>query len=442
MENQEVREIKLDVEEPSQTKRVLKIEVPTEEMDQEFKKAYRSLQKKAKIPGFRTGKVPIPIIRQRMGRELKEDLLQRVLPVYYAKALEKAELQPVDMPIIGNVQIKEGEPFRFDATVYLKPIFTVKDYMGVPCSESKFEVTDKMANEVLEKMRDRHAELTPYEDEEHVVEKGDVAETDFEGFLDDQPIEGAKGENHLVEIGAGKMLPELEDGFLGMKKGEEKEIDVAFPEDYHAENLAGKKTLFKVQLKDIKEKKLPELDDEFAKDVGEKFGTLDELKTEIRESIQSTEEKRLRKEIHIEIMDEVLRRNPIEELPEVMIAHQMKSLRESLESQRRYSGMDSNSADMEEMLSKEKLEEEARRDVSWGLILDQIVEKEKITITQEELDKELEQRAGEASMTKEVLRDLYMQQAGSMEPFRLTLLNEKVLDFLLENARVKNKATS
>jgi trigger factor len=166
------------------------------------------------------------------------------------------------------------------------------------------EVSDEMVENVLQDLRERFAALSSYEDEAHAVAMKDIAEIDFEGFIEEQLIEGGKGENHLVEVGTGRMLTDLEDGLIGMKRDEKKEIEAHFPEDYHKPDLAGQKALFKVHLKDVKEKKLPELDDEFAKDVGETFATLEELQAEIRKNIQSREEERIREELHLEMMDE------------------------------------------------------------------------------------------------------------------------------------------
>ncbi len=436
MENQEQKEMKLSVEEPSQTKRVLKVEVPTEEIDQEFKKAYKNLQRKVKFPGFRPGKTPISMIRSRLSRDVQEDLLHRVIPDYYAKALEKTALDPVDMPIIRNVHLREGEPFRFDATVYIKPKFEFKDYKGVPRPRSVIKVTDEIVDRVIRNMQERFAELSAYEDEQHQVAKGDVAEADIEGFVDGKTIEKGKGTGQLIEVGAGSMIPGLEEGFLGMKKGEEREIEVTFPENYHAAGLAGKKAVFKVNLKDIKQKKLPALDDEFAKDVGERFGTLNELKAEVRKGLEAEEKKRVREDLHLEIMDEVLRRNPIEELPEIMIERQKRALKESIKSDLSRSGKEPKPEEIEGMVKEAELEKKARRDVAWSFIIEQVAEKEGITVTPDEVESALEERAWESSLSKEVLRDLYLKQVGSLEPFRLMLLNEKILDFLLENAKV------
>ena len=434
MENQQTSNLQFNMEEPSQTKKILKIEVPSEEINQEFNKTFKVLQKRAKIPGFRKGKVPVNVIRNRMGREVADDILQRMIPHYYTQALAKSELQPVDMPMIGNVHLKEGDPFRFDATVYVKPPFEVKDYKGIPKPNKEIEIKEETVEKVLQQMQEKNAELISYSDEKHKIGKGDVVDANFEGFIDGEPIEGSKGENHMIEVGLGKLINELEEGFLGMKKGEDKDVETTFPEDYHATNLAGKTTLFKVHVNDIKEKNLPELDDEFAKDMGEKFGTLKELKEEIRNNIRSQEEKKFREEIRLDMMDEILKRNPIEELPEIMVESQIKNLKENMASHYRSSGLPDE--ELEKIMSQENFEERAQRDVAWSLILEQIAEKEKITVTEDEIDKELERRSHEAGMSKEVLKDLYIQQVGSLEPFRQILFNEKILDFLLENAKV------
>jgi len=436
MVGQKQSQMKFDVEEPSRTQRILKVEVPAEEIEQNFQKSYRMFQKKSKIPGFRPGRAPVSVIRRRFGEEIRADLLQRLLADYFEQALSEASIQPVDSPIIQQISFQEGQPFLFNARVYVKPEFELKDYKGIPLTKKKIEVTDEMVDRVLTEMREGLAELSSYEDETHAVEKGDVIEADFEGTVDGEALEGGKVSNHLIEVGAGRMLPAFEEGLLGMKKGESREIRATYPEDFDVKHLAGKEGVFQVTLNDIKMKKLPELDDEFAKDVGEKFSTLDELKASIREKMLERQEKKLREELHLQLMDELLDRNPIEEYPEVMVERQKASLRRSMEeSYENLEGKEDSKKEIDPELEK-KIEEKARRDVGWSLIMEQIVEKEGMTVTAEEVETGLEKSAWEASMSKEVLRDLYVKQMGSLEPFRLMLLNEKVLDFLLENAKV------
>lgn len=296
-------------------------------------------------------------------------------------------------------------------------------------------MTDDMVNRVLDNLREGHAELSSYEDAQHRVETGDVVEADFEGFLDGEAFPGGKGENHLIEIGSKQRVPGFEEGFVGLGRGEEKEIEVKFPEDYHTVDLAGKMAVFKVAVKDIKRKNLPQLDDEFAKDVGEQFATLEDLKKGIRERIEAGEKKKIREALEQQIMEEMIKRNSFE-VPEVMVVRHKRSILE---------GMVRPDEDLETVMKEvdqEDIEARAKRDVAWSLISEQIAEKEKIEVSKEEFEKHVDRMATENSMTPEVFKELYTSQMGGLEPLRLTLLHEKILDFLLENAKVTKEGSA
>ncbi|NOY53398.1 MAG: trigger factor [Deltaproteobacteria bacterium] len=434
MVNEEAGDFSYKLEDVSPTKKELTVEVSADEISTVLEKSYRTFQKKVKLPGFRAGKVPIRMVRQRFGRDVEEDLVQRLLPSYFDKAVTKAKIQPVDLPVIRSVHLKEGDPFHFEATVYVLPEFDVRDYLGIPVPDRKVEEADGVVKRVLETMRDGHAELSSYEDETHAAAKGDVVEADFEGTIDGEPFPGGKVENHLLELGTGKMIPGFEEGIIGMKKGEEKELTLTFPEDYGEEKISGKEAVFKIAVKDIKEKRLPELDDEFAKDMGEEFETLDELKEKIREKYREQEEMKRKEDLRKNLKEEIIRRNPVE-VPEVMVARQKHSLME------RFGLLEGTS---EPDLEPEKdmwLEKQALQDVTWSLISEKIAEKEGITLSEAEMEAALEEEAMKNSMTKEALLEFYNIKMGSIEPLRMGLLDEKVLDFLLENAKVTDKGS-
>ncbi len=432
MEQQQ--KISVNVEEPSKTKRILKVEVPAETIQPELQKTYQAFQKRAQFPGFRKGKVPLTMIRKRLGREVQSDLLQRVVPLYYEQAVRESALEPVDMPILQNVSLEEGEPLRFDATVYIKPDFELQPYKNIPLVSGAVAVSEEMIDKVIEDMRERLSQLSSYEDADHVVETGDVVEADFEGFLDGEPFEGGQGSRHLVEIGQGRMIPGFEDGFIGMKKGEHKEIEATFPEEYHAPHLAGKTVIFKVVLHDVKKKSLPDVDDEFAKDVGEQFETLAALRAGIRERIEKNESRRVREKLRGDVMDEVLKRHSFE-LPEIMVQRHKSYLGDRMQKNPAREASPLSPAD------QKWLDEQADRDVAWSLISEKIAEAEGITLSAEEFEEGLEKQAQESGMTKEVLKDIYTNEVGSLEPLRLSLLNEKILDFLVENATVTTEGT-
>ncbi len=428
------QKISVRIEEPSKTKRVLKVEVPAEAIQPELQKTYETFQKKAQFPGFRKGKVPLTMIRKRLGREVQSDLLQRMVPLYYERAVRESALEPVDMPILQNVSLEEGEPLRFDATVYIKPDFELQEYKNLPLTSGAVEVSEEMVDKVIEDMRERLSQLSSYEDAEHAVRAGDVVEADFEGFLEGEPFEGGQGTGHLVEIGRGRMIPGFEDGFIGMKKGERREIEATFPEQYHAPHLAGTTVVFKVVVHDIKQKSLPDIDDEFAKDVGEQFETLEALRAGIRERIEQNERRRVRDKLRGDVMDEILKRHSFE-LPEIMVQRHKRYLSDRMQQNPTREGSPLSPSD------QKWLDEQADRDVAWSLVSEKIAAAEGITLSAEEFEAGLEKQALESSMTKEVLKDIYMSEVGSLEPLRLSLLNEKILDFLIENATVTKEGT-
>src|SRR5699024_159889 len=264
---------------------VLTIDVPAEDFDQALDKAFKKVVKTVQIPGFRKGKVPRKIFEKRFGVEsLYQDAVDIVLPEAYMKAVEETGISPVDQPEVDIEEIEKGKNLVFTAKVIVKPEVTLGEYKGLEVEEQSVEVTDEDVEQELEAQRQQHAELVVKE--EGNVEEGDTVVMDFEGFMDGEAFEGGKGENHSLEIGSGQFIPGFEEQLVGKETGEESESEINFPEDYHAEELAGKKATFKVKIHEIKEKELPELDDEFAKDVDEEVETLDELKKKKKEQLE------------------------------------------------------------------------------------------------------------------------------------------------------------
>ena len=260
----------------------LTFEVPAEEFNLALDKAFKKVSKDVQIPGFRKGKIPRGMFEKRFGVEsLYQDAVDIVLPEAYSKAIDETDIFPIAQPEVDIEQIEKGKDLVFTAIVEVKPEVTLGDYKGLEVEEESVEVTDEDVENEINTIRERHAELVVKEDGK--VEDGDTAVIDFEGFLDGEAFEGGKGENHSLEIGSGSFIPGFEEKLIGKEAGEETEIEITFPEEYHAENLAGKDAVFKVKIHEIKSKELPELDDEFAKDVDDEVETLDELKKKKRE---------------------------------------------------------------------------------------------------------------------------------------------------------------
>ena len=276
-----------NVEKLEKSRVAVEVTVDAEEFEAAVAKAYLKTRSKLNIPGFRRGKAPRKTVEKMYGAEIfYADAVDEALPDAYAKAIESEKLDTIgypDVELVGDVT-KDG--FTFRATVAVYPDVKIGKYKGVSAPKGEVNVTDEDVMERVKEMQQRNARLIAVE---HAAEKGDTAVIDFEGFLDGKPFDGGKGEDHELELGSGSFVPGFEDQVIGMKAGEEKDIDITFPKDYH-KDLAGKAVVFKVKCKEVKHKELPELDDEFAKDVSE-FDTISELKDDVRKQIEAEREK-------------------------------------------------------------------------------------------------------------------------------------------------------
>ena len=300
---------------------LLTVEVEASEVDKGLDAAFKKVVKTINVPGFRKGKLPRPIFEQKFGVEaLYNDALDVILPVAYGKAIEEVGIEPVDRPEVDVEQMEKGKTLIFKAKVTVKPEVKLGEYKGLEVEETDATVTEEDVQAELTKLQERQAELVVKED--GTVEKGDTAVIDFEGFVDGVAFEGGKGENYSLEIGSGTFIPGFEDQLIGVEAGAEKEVEVTFPEEYHAEELAGKKAIFKVKLHEIKGKELPALDDEFAKDVDEEVETLDALKAKTKERLE-TERANEAETVLRDALVEKAAENAEVEIPEVMFDSQV-----------------------------------------------------------------------------------------------------------------------
>ena len=268
-------------------KGVLTFEVPAEEFNNALDQAFKKVVKDIEVPGFRKGKMPRGLFEKRFGVEsLYQDAVDIVLPEAYTKAIDEPDIFPIAQPSVDIEQIEKGKDLIFTAEVEVKPEVTLGEYKGLEVEEKSVEITDEDVEEEIKKIQERHAELVVKDDEE-AVEEGDTVVMDFEGFMDGEAFEGGKGENHSLEIGSGQFIPGFEEQLIGKKAGDDTEVKVTFPEDYHAEDLAGKEATFKVKIHEVKYKELPELDDEFAKDVDDEAETLEQLREKKKEQLDT-----------------------------------------------------------------------------------------------------------------------------------------------------------
>jgi len=415
---------------------VLTVEVESDKFVEALDKAFKKVVNKVNVPGFRKGKVPRGIFESRFGVEsLYQDAVDILLPEAYMNAVKEAGITPVDQPEIDIEQVEKGQPFKFKATVDVKPEVELGEYKGIEVEDQAVFVADEDVEAELEKMQERHAELVVLEEGE-AAQDGDTAVIDFEGFKDGVAFDGGKGENHSLVLGSNSFIPGFEEQVVGMKKGEEKEINVSFPEEYHSEELAGQPAVFKVTVNDIKRKVLPELDDEFAKDVSE-FDTLDELKKDIEATLLKRKEEEKKQQIENTVVEKAAESAQVE-IPQGMIRTEVDNMLRDFEMRLRQQGL---SLDMygqftgqTEDVLREQMRPDAEKRVRNFLVLEAIAKAENLTVSEEEFDEELNKMAEMYQRSVEEIRAIFSAN-GTLEDLRTDLLTRKSVQFLVDNSK-------
>ncbi|MBY9079420.1 trigger factor [Paenibacillus sp. HN-1] len=414
---------------------VLDVEVDADRVAKALDKAFNKVVKQANVPGFRKGKVPRPIFESRFGVEsLYQDAIDILLPEAYGEAVEQTDIFPVDRPEVDIEQFAKGQSFKFKAKVTVKPEVTLGQYKGVEVPVQKAEVTDEELGAELTRLQERHAELVVVEEETAV--NGDIAVIDFEGFVDGEAFEGGKAERHSLELGSNSFIPGFEEQVVGMATGDFKDIEVAFPETYHAENLAGKPAVFKVKLHEIKRKQLPELDDEFAKDVSE-FETLAEYKEDLKKQLESRKAEEL-KGVKENAVVEAAAANAEVEIPQAMIDSEVQNMVRDFDMRLRQQGMNmdmflSFSGQTQDDL-REQMKSDAEKRVLNNLVLEVIAKNENIEVSDEEFEAELEKMAESYRRSAEEIRSI-LASNGSLDSLKEEIMLRKTIDFLVENSK-------
>ncbi|RKD21599.1 trigger factor [Caminicella sporogenes DSM 14501] len=413
----------------------LEIKVSAEDFEKAIQESYMKNRKRFNIPGFRKGKAPRKIIEMQYGEGIfYEDAINIVLPKEYDKAIKQHNLEPVDRPDVDIEEIKKGEDLIFTATVTVKPEVNLGEYKGIEVEKIEYNVTDEDVEKELERMRDLNARLVNVED--RPVQKNDTVIIDYKGFVDGVQFEGGTAENQSLVIGSGKFIPGFEEQLIGANRGDEIEVKVKFPEEYHADKLAGKDAVFKVTIKEIKFKELPDLDDEFAKDVSE-FDTLEELKADIRKRLEENAQKRAERELREKVLDKVVENAQID-IPEVMVETEIDNMLTDFDFQLRYQGLD-----LEKYLQftntkiedlRNQMKDDAYNRVKTSLVLEAIKEKENIEVTDEDVEKEIEKIAEQNKVSVEKMKETFRD--GNYGYIRNTIKVRKTIDFLVENAKI------
>jgi len=415
---------------------ILTVEVEPERVAEALDQAFRKVVRQVTVPGFRKGKVPRKIFEARFGVEvLYEDAIEILLPETYQEAVEQEKIEPVDRPHVDVEQFEKGKPFIYKAKVTVKPEVKLGQYIGLQIPEKDFSVTEEDVQAELKRQQERVAELVPVED--GAVESGDQIRLDFEGFLDGQPFEGGKGENYPLTVGSGVFIPGFEEQLIGLKPNEEKEIQVTFPEDYHVENLRGKETTFRVKVREIKRKRLPELDDEFAKDVSE-FDTLEELKEQIRKDLAERKAEEKKQYLQDQAL-QLAAANAEIDIPAAMIEHEIDHMVEDYGQQMRLQGLtleaylEITNTTMEQL--RENFKETAEKRVRQSLVLEAVAKQENIEVTDEEIDAELQKWADQFQRSLDEMREIF-EQNNSTASLANSIRVRKTLEFLVEKSEL------
>ena len=412
----------------------LTIEATAEEFEVALEKAYQKNKNKLNVQGFRKGKAPRAVIEKMYGVGVfYEDAANEIIPEAYEKAAEESKLDIVSRPDIDVEQIEKGKPFIFTATVAVKPEVTLGEYKGYPEEKTVVEVTEEEVNAELEKVREQNSRMITIED--RPVADKDIAVIDFEGFVDGVAFDGGKGEDYSLVIGSHSFIDTFEEQLIGKNIGEDVEVNVTFPEEYQVKSLAGKPALFKVKIKEIKEKELPALDDDFAQDVSE-FDTLAEYKEDIKKTVLERKEKAAKTAKEDAVVDKLIE-NATMDVPDAMVATQKRQMAEefaqrlqmqglSLEQYFQFTGMNANGF-------LETLEPQALKRIQSRLVLEAVVKAENITVSEEEIDKQFADMAAAYQMEVDKLKDLIGDK--EKEAMSMDIAVQKAIDLVASEAK-------
>jgi len=426
--------MKASIEEITPVKKRLTVEVEAEEVNRKIDEAYKELKKKAKVDGFRPGKVPRNILERHFGDQVTQDVKRGLLSETLPRAFEETKIFPVVMPVIEDESLKAGEGYKYIALMEVRPQFELKDYMGLEVEKEIVSVSDETLNSQLEEIRRVNSRMKPL-DEDRGIQNDDCAILEYEAFEGERPIEGMKGENFLVRVGSSQFHPGFEKGLLGLKSGESAEITVDFEQGHPNTKLAGKKVLFKVKVTDVKLMELPELNDDFAKSLGADFNDLESLKNRIREDIKGREEKRVDRELKRKLLDRIAATVSFE-LPESLVESEMKYAVETVKQNLLRMGSNFDKAGFTEDKVREDFRSASEKRVKDLLILGEMARQNDLTLSETELDEGFADLAKGIGQDPKVVRQYY-EAKGLLDGFQDRLLEEKTLNYLVKGAKIR-----
>ena len=423
----------LQVEKMEKNMAKLTIEVSAEDLDKAMQNAYQKAKGRISIPGFRKGKAPRKMIEQMYGKGVfLEDAANALIPEHYSKALAECDLEIVSQPKIDVTQVEPGKPFIFTAEVATKPEVTLGDYKGLEVPKSETEVTDEEVEAELKKEQEKNSRTITVED--RAAQNGDTATIDFEGFVDGEAFEGGKGTDYPLTLGSNTFIPGFEEQLVGANTGDHVEVKVTFPEEYQAKELAGKEAVFKCKVHEIKEEELPEINDEFVKDISE-FDTMDELREDTRKNLEKAAEAKDENKMKDDALKAVYEANDID-VPDVMVESEIDNMMSEFDQQLRSQGMDLEGyfkyLGTEPKDFRDNLREEALKKVKTRMIINAVADQENFEATDADVDQEIEGMAKQYGLEADKVKEMIGAQNIKMIAGDIRL--KKAIDFIYDNA--------
>jgi trigger factor len=422
--------MKVEVHELNACARRLEIEVAPESVKKELDQAYRELAKRVVIRGFRKGKVPRPVLERYHRSSVEDEVLQKLIPSSFEQAVKDRGLRAVGQPKLDDIKLDADKALRFTATVEVLPDITLQRYGGWELTKEIRQVAEADVERELRDLQNRHVSLVSI-DEDRPVREGDYVLISFEGFRDGQPVQGSKAENYALVVGAKSIVEPVERGVIGMRRGETRQIPVHFPPTYQNRALAGQQVIFQVAVNEIKERVLPELNDEFAKEAGN-AETLEELKARIRRDLEAAAEREARRALHEAVVARLIEANPFD-LPPGMVEEETQALIADVQRQLRPPAGESPPPLSDEL--RQQLRERAMTRIKRELLIEEIAKRENIAVDDSDVETELKRLAERTEQRVEYLRR-QMEQAGALESLRRNILADKVLDFVVGRCTV------
>lgn len=424
--------MKTTLEKPSKLERKLHVEVPAEKVNETLERVYANIQDSVTIKGFRKGKAPIATVKTMYKDRVQDDVIREIIESNYFEAVQSEKLEPISQPQFEFDKLIEGEAFKFTASFEVKPEVKLEQHEGLPVEKEKLELDDERVDSHLLRLRESKATEAPLF-EDRPAQKGDLATVDFEGFIAGAPVENSKGVDQTVELGNSGFIPGFDDGIIGMRTGITSSLNLKFPEDY-PNDLANKDVTFKVTLKKLAKKSLPDLNEDFVKTVSD-FKSVDELKNAIRDDIKKSEEGRIKKDLRNRILKALVERNPVE-VPPTLLREQKMALMADIQQRMQQQGF--NQDQFKEYVAKwdQDFENSAKFIIQSSFLINAVADKHGLKATSNEMDERLTTYAAETGIEVKKLKEFY-GQPDRQSSLRFQITEEKVVDYLISKANVR-----